>query len=329
MNKRKFIQKREKAWSRFEDLLKQKSRLWNSKRFANNAAEFSKLYREICHDLAMIRSNNWGEELARYVNNLVSRGHSAFYTSSPSQPRALGHFILSGFPRLFRKNVAYFFVACILFFVPGFICWGLVLYQPSFAGRVVSTDTLKQFDKMYGDEKLLGEGSSWDQFGDSRSSMAGFYINNNVGIALQCFAHGVLFGIGTIYVLLSNGITIGTVAGYATDQGYTERFFSFVVSHGSFELTAIAVAGGAGLMLANAIIHPGQRRRYDAFLTVGREAVQIAGGAAIMLLIAAGIEAYWSPAPLPAQLKYAVGGLLWLVVILYLTFAGRNAPETT
>ena len=98
-----------------------------------------------------------------------------------------------------------------------------------------------------------------------------------------------------------------------------------MISHGSFELTAIAVAGGAGLMLGNALIHPGQRTRMESLKVRGLEAVQIAAGAAVMLLIAAFIEAFWSPLAVPAMLKYVVGSSLWLLVFCYLAFAGREA----
>src|SRR5690606_9438682 len=100
---------------------------------------------------------------------------------------------------------------------------------------------------------------------------------------LECFARGILLGIGTVYTLLQNGIFIGSVGGYVVSQGYEERFLSFIISHGSFELTAIAVAGAAGLALGNAVLHPGRRTWQESLRTRGLEAVQLAGGAAFML----------------------------------------------
>ena len=160
-----------------------------------------------------------------------------------------------------------------------------------------------------------------------RATMAGFYINNNVGIALKCFALGILLGIGTVYTLLFNGIFLGAVSGYIVSQGNGDRFLSFVISHGSFELTAIAVAGGAGLMLGNALIHPGQRKRFESLQVRGLEAVQIAGGAAVMLVVAAFIEAFWSPSDIPNLVKYVVGSGLWLLVFLYLGLAGLQSDS--
>ena len=177
---------------------------------------------------------------------------------------------------------------------------------------------------MYGpdDEPTPGE----LQFAEERATMGGFYVYNNVGIALRAFAAGLLFGLVTIYVLVSNGIIIGTIAGYLISQDHGNAFLSFVISHGAFELTAIAVAGGAGLMLGNALLHPGRRTRLENLQVRGREAVQIAGGAVVMLLIAALLEAFWSPTAIPAIIKYTVGTLLWVLVALYLLLVGR---ETT
>ncbi len=193
----------------------------------------------------------------------------------------------------------------------------MIQNRPDLAARVLPVQQLDQLEEMY-------ESAEFNDFGTERATMGGFYVYNNVGIALRCFALGVLLGTGTVYVLLTNGIFIGAATGYVVGMGHGDNFLSFIVSHGSFELTAIAVAGGAGLMLGDAIVHPGARSRIDSLRTRGLEAVQIASGAAVMLMVAAMIEAFWSPAPIPAQIKYTAGGLLWLLVILYLTLAGRG-----
>ncbi|MCH7687418.1 MAG: stage II sporulation protein M [Planctomycetes bacterium] len=274
--------------------------------------------------------------------DLVARGHNAFYTAPPGNLQSFLHYLSVGFPRLFRANIAYFLTASILFFVPGAISWAVIQSNPSLATRVIPSQYLEQFDSMYGDRDKSMEDDEDAQsgaepsgesdaepaldtgFGEERALMAGFYVKNNVGIALVCFVRGILLGIGTVYTLLYNGIFIGAIGGYIVSQGHSERFLSFVVSHGSFELTAIAISGGAGLMLGNSLLHPGQRTRLESLRVRGLEAVQIAAGAAVMLMIAAVIEAFWSPSGVPSIWKYLVGTGLWLLVILYLALAGRG-----
>lgn len=323
MTKQRFLARRRPAWKRFEVLLRQPPQT------AREVREFSRLFRELSNDLATIRSRDWGQGLVQYLNDLVARGHHGFYSAAPADWNRLRAFLIAGFPRLFRANIGYFAVAAALFFVPLAAAWIAVQTDPLLALRVIPSEQLEQFDEMYGEDVPASEADSeidsLGGFGEERSIMAGFYVWHNVGIALQCFARGLLLGCGTMYVLLENGIGIGSIAGYVLSRGHVERFLSFVVSHGSFELTAIAVAGGAGLMLGDALVHPGNRTRLESLRVRGLEAVQIAGGAAVMLVIAALIEAFWSPAPLPALVKYAVGCGLWLTVAAYLAFAGRDA----
>ncbi|WP_331351678.1 stage II sporulation protein M, partial [Cellvibrio sp. UBA7671] len=73
--------------------------------------------------------------------------------------------------------------------------------------------------------------------------MFGFYISNNIGVSFRTFASGILFGVGSIFFLVYNGLLMGAVSGHLTNAGFTETFFTFVVGHGSFELTAICISG--------------------------------------------------------------------------------------
>lgn len=340
MNKQQFVRRRRPVWKAFEKRVDRLRGISLQRMTAKEISEFSRLMRELANDLATIRSREWGQSLVDYLNGLLARGHNAFYSAPPGRLNLVGQFLAVGFPRLLRANVGYFLVAAALFFLPGTIAWTVIQNDPSLATRILPPEALEQFDTMYGPSGDQDEGTDADAktdasprrkvdneahaFGEERAAMAGFYVQHNVGIALQCFARGVLLGIGTIYTLLYNGIVIGAVGGYVLSLGHTEKFVSFIISHGSFELTAIAIAGGAGLMLGDALLHPGNRTRGESLLERSRQAVQIAAGAAVMLMIAALIEAFWSPAPIPAIYKYVVGTLLWLVVYAYLFLAGRN-----
>jgi uncharacterized membrane protein SpoIIM required for sporulation len=153
---------------------------------------------------------------------------------------------------------------------------------------------------------------------------------HNIGIAFQTFASGLLFGLGSAFFLLFNGLMIGAVAGHLTHIGFGQTFWSFVIGHGAFELSAIALAGAAGLQLGWALIAPGRLPRAEALRLAARKSVLLICGVMLFLLIAAFIEAYWSSMTAPAPMtKYLVGAALWLLVATYLLFAGRtrHAPE--
>jgi len=341
MNKRDFVRQREPAWNRFESLLNHFRGRSLGKVRSREVTEFSRLFRELANDLAIVRSRGWGEQLAAYLNDLVSRGYDAFYVAEPGYLRRAGTFLTAEFPQLLRANGWYFIVSCVLFFVPLGIAWAVVQNNPSLAKRVVPEAQLDMFERAYANRENSRSASRQDaeadrvrraQYREGRSLMAGFYVQHNTSIAFHSFARGVLLGIGTVYTLLFNGILLGTVAGYVVAEANAEMFLSFVVTHGAFELTAIAVSGAGGLMLGNALLHPGQRTRWDALTVRGLEAIKLAIGAGVMLFIAALIEAFWSPAPIPAMLKYVVGAMAWMVVALYFLFAGRTraaSPEST
>ena len=333
MTKRDFLARRRPEWERFTALLERFDRRSLRGRTAGEVAELSRGLRELAADLATVRARGWGDRLDDYLNTLLGRGHTAFYAAPPSPVAGVTEYLTRGFPRVFRRNLRFFLVAAALFFGPFLAAWTAVAVRPDLADRMLPPEAQAAYDEMYSEGGGLdpdatdedGE-SAFDlgAYGQQRIGMAGFYVYNNVGIALKCFALGITFGLGTVYVLLSNGIQIGAVFGYAGVSGNGERLFSFAVTHGSFELTAIAVAGGAGLMLADALLHPGRRSRLGSLMVRGQEAIQVAAGAAAMLVVAAGLEAFWSPAPIAPSIKYAVGGTLWVAVFAWLLLAGRG-----
>jgi uncharacterized membrane protein SpoIIM required for sporulation len=154
--------------------------------------------------------------------------------------------------------------------------------------------------------------------------MFGFYIKNNISVAFRCFAGGLLLGIGALLVLFFNGMLMGSIAGHLTRLDFVDTFYPFVIGHGSFELTAIVFSGAAGLRLGYAIINPGQSSRLDSLRQAGREVVPMLYGIVLMLTIAAFVEAFWSSSnSLPIALKYAVGAILWGLVLWY-SFSGRR-----
>lgn len=321
MNKRDFVRRRRADWARFQRMVERLETKSFRKLSGNSAREFSRMFRELAHDLALVRSRSWGEGLETYLNDLAARGHNVFYQAPPGRLTQFVQFLSTGYPRLFRKNIGYFWTAAAFLFLPLMIAWIVVERNPELAQRVMEPAQLEAMEAMYNRDFSDPEDIV---FAERQATMGGFYVYHNVGIALRAFGAGVLFGLVTLYVLFSNGITIGTIAGFLISQGHGGTFLSFVISHGAFELTAIAVAGGAGLILGNALLHPGQRTRMENLLVRGKEAVQIAGGAVVMLMIAALIEAFWSPAAIPALLKYIVGAMLWALVALYLTLVGRE-----
>jgi uncharacterized membrane protein SpoIIM required for sporulation len=134
--------------------------------------------------------------------------------------------------------------------------------------------------------------------------MAAFYIKHNTGIGLQCFAFGILI-IPCLFTLAFNAVALGTVFGYMArpDSSGGENFLHFVTAHGPFELTAIVLAGGAGLRLGVGLFWTGGLSRIDSLFVAAKAAVPTMAASALLFFLAALTEGFISPSPLPYIFK--------------------------
>lgn len=322
MNRERFIRQRRADWQQYETLLTKMKHSRMSRWTGDEISKLSGLYRSLCYDLSLVQSREWGARLEQYLNDLVAQGHNCLYRSPPRSLDTVLRFLSDGFPALLRQRKHFFFVALALFTVPFVIAMIVAAVNPVLAEQLVDKANMEAAGSSYS-KKLYSEGDQ--AYAAERTFMAGFYVWNNVGIAFQCFARGALFGIGTVVTLLFNGMTLGAISGYLINQGSGDNFFSFAISHGSFELTAIVIAGAAGLLIGWGMVHPGEHSRVESLRVHGLDAVKLGSGAAFMLTIAALIEAYFSPHPaIPHAVKYFVGTLLWVLVGCYLMFGGRG-----
>jgi uncharacterized membrane protein SpoIIM required for sporulation len=313
-------------WDEFGQWLKARAAVRRGSRAAPEpgppAGEVPARYRELCQHLALARDRQYSAELIERLSRLALSGHQRLYGAHGGSLAGLGSFLLHGFPRAVRGQLPFVLMATLLFVGPLLVLTGVLQRYPEFAYTVLDQETVEQFESMYGDSaRKLGRRRD----ADTDVAMFGFYIFNNIRIGFQTFAGGLVFGLGAVFYLLFNGLHIGTVTGYLIYAGLARNFFSFVVGHGAFELTAIVLCGAAGLRLGWGLIAPGRLRRADALRTAAQQAVPLVAGAALMLLVAAGIEAFWSPrSEIPPPVKYAVGGTLWAIVLAYFIVMGRR-----
>lgn len=150
-------------------------------------------------------------------------------------------------------------------------------------------------------------------------------MTNNIRVAIFAFAGGMLLGLGTLYVLVFNGLYTGAIFGIVTNYGLGTRLLSFASGHGAIELSVICLAGGAGLMLADAILRPGMLTRVEALRQAGLRSVQLLLGGASLLVIAGTIEGFLSPSAAPSWVKYGTGIVTGILLYGYWIFAGRKS----
>lgn len=326
MRQAAFEERHADAWDAFESWLVARERLRRRKAGVTPAAalpddDVPAAYRQLCQHLALARDRQYSPDLVDRLNDLVLRGHHALYGARGSGGAGAIDFFLSGFPRLVRSEWKLVVAACLAFFGPMAIVFLALQAYPDAVYYLLDPRQVAQMEAMYNPaNKRLGMRDA-----DDNVAMFAFYIWNNVKIGFQTFATGLAFGLGTLFFLIFNALSIGAIAAHLTSVGYGETFWSFVSGHSAMELMAIALSGAAGLRLGAAVVAPGRRSRKAALVDASRIAVRMMMGAAAMFVIAAFIEGFWSPLrEFPAQAKYTVGIVLWALVLAYLLFAGRG-----
>ncbi|MEO5560540.1 MAG: stage II sporulation protein M [Dokdonella sp.] len=288
-------------------------------------SEFPAAFRRICQQLALAERRDYSALLIRRLRDLVERGHLVLYRPRAPRARRIVDFFAAGFPRLVRAQWRAMTVAALLFFVPLIGVIALLQIHPELVHTLFDPAQLASFENMY-DPASTAERLGRENGTDLK--MFGYYIFNNVGIGFRTFASGLLAGVGSIFVLIMNGVIIGGVAGHLTAIGYGGPFWRFVAGHSAPELLAIVISGGAGLQIGMALLAPGRRTRGRALVEAGAVGAKLVLGVFAMLVFAAFVEAYWSSiAWMPSPIKFSVGGLLWLGILLWLWRGGRGQAD--
>ena len=317
----KFIEKRYHDWKKLEKLNNILSKKKYTKLKTTEISEISLLYRKTCSDLARAQTYGYSKELVEYLNSLIGRVHNELYSPSKFRIEKVINFYSNIFPNMFRKNLRFFVISTSLFLIPCIIGIILVFFDKSIAYNIVPQSMLEQFEKSY------QAGFEQSREASLNSYMASFYIMNNIGIAFQCFATGIFFGLGSIYYLIYNGVFIGVIAAYICSKGAAANFIGFISTHSSFEITAIFISGAAGLKMGYSMIKTNGLSRIESLKKSGTEVIILVLGAASFLFIAAMIEGFWSPSGVSNQVKYFTGFITLTIVILYLSLMGRKKKK--
>ncbi len=278
-------------------------------------------YRQICQHLALARDRHYSPDLVERLNRLVVRGHHSLYGTRSEVNTFNMRFLSAGFAQLVRSQWRLVLLSAACFYGPFLLSLILLQFFPDMAYYIMGSEQLKSAEQMYDPSSRQIE---WRD-PSSNITMFGFYIWNNVRIGFQTFATGLFFGIGSLFYLLFNGLFIGTIAGHLTHIGYNSTFWNFVSGHSALELNAIVVSGAAGLRLGSALISPGTLSRKAALVGHAQIAVKLMYGAAIMFIMAAFIEGFWSPqTAIPPLIKYIFGITWWVMIAAYFILAGRR-----
>jgi len=323
MNQEQFMRQYEPVWLELESILNASGQRKRGRGARERIGDLPNLYRQVCHHLALGRSRGYSPVLVRRLEHLVGGAQRLMYPPGRLSRSRIKRFLTAGFPAEVRANRSLILLSALLFFLPLSLAFVAAHRDGAVIHAVMDPDSVERFEQMYA---TPGEKRVDPQMeGQSDFFMFGYYIRNNTGIGFQTFAGGLIFGIGAVFFLVLNGFIIGAVAGHITGIGQGDAFWAFVAAHSALELSAIVLCGSAGLRLGHALIAPGRESRLLALRRNARPAGRIVAGAAVMFLLAAFVEAFWSPRPWPDPLVKIVAGLgMWALVGLYFSRAGRD-----
>jgi uncharacterized membrane protein SpoIIM required for sporulation len=323
-----FEQLYEDEWSELEALLNAtRGRTQDTAALASrphtSSTRLAALYRRACEQLALARARSYPAHIVDRLTRLTAEGHQFIYRQPGLGVSGLRRMIAIDFPAAVRVHRWYVALSAATFVLPMLGLGLLVHARPELILSVVDPATAASFEQMYSPSaesvgRIREATTDWVMFG--------YYVRNNIGIAFQCFAGGLFAGLGSLFFLAYNGAFAGALAGYLTERGMGATFYSFVVTHAAFELTAIVLAGAAGLRLGHALLAPNRLTRVESLIRATRETAILLYGLTGLLLVAAVVEAFWSSASwLPPLVKYGVAAVCWVAVIGYFTLQGRRA----
>ena len=294
----------------------------------SDIADFVARYREAAADLARLRTAARGRdtEALYYLSRLVAAGHNLLYRRREVALDTVWTFLSVTLPREARRSWRPILAAALLLFGPAAITYQAVLRDPELQYDLLPPGMI---DRVENAAKNEARGKGYIAYDETQRPMvSSFIMTNNMKVSFVAFAAGATAGVGTVLALVTNGISLGAGIGVYQTHGVARIILGFVVAHGVLELSAICLAGGAGLLLAHAILLPGALTRREALVVQGRRAIRLATIATILLFFAGLIEGLFSADPFwPLPYRVAVGVTSGLLMILWLTRGWRGEAD--
>ena len=312
----RLVARKQSRWSAFHEMAERVTRQGLDALSARELPEFAARYREVAADLARARTYGADPVTLARLERLVAAGHNALYRSERRTWQRIWHFLARECPGAVVGAGRYVALAAAIFLVPAAAGYALLRDRPELAPELLPDLVLERVEA--GAARQAGGARYVTSEAEERPLLASAIITNNVQIAFNCFAGGIVFGVGALVILAFNGLFLGAVSAHFANAGLLGYLWTFVIGHGVLELFAIWVAGAAGFLLGRSLIAPGELRRRDAVVLAGRRAVRLIGAVVVLLVLAGLIEGFVSAGelPLPARLVVSSCNLLFLTLYL-------------
>jgi uncharacterized membrane protein SpoIIM required for sporulation len=304
-----WIEKRRPYWDRLAALTAQSHGAGVRQLGRDELRELALLYRQVANDLSVVRQDATARSTAHMLNQLLGRTHNIIYSSRRRSFLGVLIFLRKEYPRHFRRLLPYTLTAIALF------AMGLLL------GAILTVTRHGFMESLLGPYMVetIRHHQMWTHsIVGMKPQESSRIMTNNLSVTFMTFAAGITAGLGTLWLIFFNGLLMGVIATACQQAHMSRDLWSFVCPHGSLELPAIFIAGGAGLRLASGMLFPGPYSRRDSIVRAGREAIRLVAGVIPMLIVAGIIEGFLSPSGAPAGLKFTVGAALFTLLLVWL-----------
>ncbi len=287
-----FIQQRQPTWERLKSLTATKPQT------AEQVDELVALYRSTSSDLSFARAEFGDPDLTAYLTQVVAGASSVLYRRTESPRRSVRRYFEVTFPAAVWYIRRYIAVAALCFFGPWLVIGVWASVDPEVMEAIAPAETRSEYVNEQFEAYYQG----------GRSGGFAFAVTfNNIRVAFLAWSLGVTAGLGTVAILVYNGIGIGGAWAAFIAEGQQAKFWSLIAPHGLGELAAIVVAGGAGLAVGWALIDPGEQTRGAAFSEAARRSISIVIGLMALFLAAGMIEGFITGRAWPAALRISFG----------------------
>jgi uncharacterized membrane protein SpoIIM required for sporulation len=304
-----WILKRRPYWDRLAALLAQSDASGLGQLSRAELQELALLYRQAAADLSVLRQDATSRTYALHLNQLLARAHHIIYSGRKTNFLTLFRFLRDEYPAIFQRQIASVAASVLVFVFFGLLGAALTTARPEFMRHFLGPRMIATMERH----------TMWTDSVVSIAPLATSAImTNNLSVSFVTFASGITFGLGTFLILFENGMMIGVIGAACHHYEMSLALWSFVAPHGSLELPAILIAGGAGLRLGRAMLFPGALRWRESVARGGIEASRLVSGIIPLLVIAGLLEGFFSPSQAPVWLKFTVGGLLFTLLNLWL-----------
>jgi uncharacterized membrane protein SpoIIM required for sporulation len=322
MNSEKFIELNRKTWEKLNTILDFIAKKGAASLGEEDIKDLGPLFKQVTAHLAYVKTNYPKHELNDYLNGLVAKAHSHIYKSETFGLRKLSYFYTYDFPELIRKYWGYVTTAMVVLLLGLVLGFVIHFIRPSLDGLIIP-DTIQRSISQGLEEGKVGSEWSFKE----RPVISTQIMINNIMVGVLAFGLGFTWGVGTITVLFINGILVGVLGAIFAEKTHSYEFWALILPHGVLELSAIFICGGAGLVLAKALVKPEDYTRKDALVLQGRIAIKMLFGTIPMFIIAALIEGFFTPLNIANWYKYIFALVSAIGIAWYFMILGRAYPR--